>query len=740
MSQVPNRQALELFARAQAHHRAGQLGLAESHYLRLTKLEPNNGEAWHLLGVVAYQTGKIDKAIAHYRRAVELRPRAAEMLNNLALALRAKGDAAGAAEHFARALRVRPEYAAAAYNLGLLQEQAGDVAAAEQSYRQALVSEPDALHALTNLGNLLRAQGRLTEAERPLARAQALAGQDAAANGNLALLRIDQARHAQARELAERATQLQPDNPAWWEALGTALRLGQDADAAIAPLRRAEVLAPKIAAIPLQLALALADSGDFAAAQAAYARALVLAPDWTRARWQQALAVPAVPANTTEADAALARFDAGLDELHRDPGDSEAAFDCAQAVGVFAMHYLPGDHTARQRRYGDLLNAVAARARPQWQQVDWTALAHGGRLRVGFVSAYLHEHVVERYFGGWIRGLDPARFERYVWYTGASADARTTALRETVEHYAEPAGSFDDLAAALRAARLDVLIYLDVGLDPRQQALAALRLAPVQCAAYGHPVGTGLATLDHYLSGAALEPAQAQRHYRENLIVLPGLGCAPRAPATPGKSAANDLRVPGRPLALCLQNLIKLPPAFDAVLAAVLAASGAVLVLFDRSPGISRRFVARLNVALQAQGLDPADCLRVEAARPYADYLALVQQADLVLDSPGFSGGGTSLDALGVGTPVVAFDGEFARGRQTAAMLRQLDLAELIAADDAAYVALATALLADAPRREALRARLQARAAELFDNADVVPALEKFLVGAARAAADSAAR
>ncbi|MBN8738227.1 MAG: hypothetical protein BGP24_03525 [Lysobacterales bacterium 69-70] len=740
MSQPPNRQALELFAKAQAYHRSGQLGLAESHYLRLTKLDPRNGEAWHLLGVVAYQMGKVDKAISHYRRAVELRPRAAEMLNNLALALRAKGDLAGAAEQFARALQVRPEYAAAAYNLGLLQEQAGDPVAAERSYRQALAGDADALHVLTNLGNLLRAQGRLAEAERPLARAQALAGQDAAANGNLALLRIDQARHAQARELAERATQLQPDNPAWWEALGTALRLGQDADAAIAPLRRAEALAPTVAAIPLQLALALADSGDFAAAEAAYARAATLAPDWPRARWQQALAVPAVPASVAEADAALARFDTGVAALTADPGDSEAAFDCAQTVGVFAMHYLPGDHTARQRRYGDLIHAVAVRARPQWAQLDWTALAHGGRLRVGFVSAYLHEHVVERYFGGWLRGLDPARFERYVWYTGASADARTRALRDSVEHFAEPAGSFDDFAATLRAAQLDVLIHLDVGLDPRQQALAALRLAPVQCAAYGHPLGTGLATVDYYLSGAALEPADADSHYRERLVRLPGLGCAPRAPATPAAIAPTDLRAPGRPLLLCLQNLIKLPPAFDAVLADVLSASGGVLVLLDRSAGISRRFVARLSAALQARGLDPAGCLRIEAARPYADYLALVQQADLVLDSPGFSGGGTSLDALGIGTPVVTFDGRFARGRQTAAMLRQLDLAELIAADDAAYVALATALLADAPRREALRARLQARASALFDNADVVPALEQFLVTAARAAADSFAR
>ncbi len=735
MTLTPNQAALQLFAKAQAHHRSGQFGLAESHYLRVTKLDPSNGEAWHLLGVVTYQMGKVDKAIAHYRRAVELRPRAAEMLNNLALALRAKGDTTGAAGYFAQALRVRPEYAAAAYNLGLLQEQAGDVNAAERSYRQSLASDSNAVHALTNLGNLLRAQGRLAEAERHLVRAHSLAAKDAAANGNLALLRIDQARHAQARELADTATRLEPDNPAWWEALGTALRLAQDADAALAPLRRAAALAPKVAAIPLQLALAHAESGDHDAATEAYARALVLAPDWTRARWQQALSVPAIAASEAAVALALEHFDRGLDALVADPGDAEAAFECAQSVGVFGLHYLPGDHRARQQRFGDLIGSVAARARPQFvQPTRWRPLAHGGGLRVGFVSAYLHDHVVERYFGGWIHGLDAARFERHVWYTGATPDARTAALRERVECYAEPTGSFDDLAAALRAAELDVLVYLDVGLDPRQQALAALRLAPVQCAAYGHPVGTGLATIDYYLSGDALEPEDAQADYRERLVRLPGLGCAPRPPAIPPQTGTTDSYAAGSPTLLCLQNLMKLPPAFDDVLARVLGGSGATLVLFDRSAGISRRFLERFSIALRRHGLDPARAVRIEAARPYAHYLALVQQADLVLDSPGFSGGGTSLDALGVATPVLTFDGRFARGRQTAAMLRLLDLPGLIAADDDDYVTKAVAVLADADARRSLREQLRARGARLFENAAVLPALQEFFFTAARTA------
>jgi len=249
-------------------------------------------------------------------------------------------------------------------------------------------------------------------------------------------------------------------------------------------------------------------------------------------------------------------------------------------------------------------------------------------------------------------------------------------------------------------------------------------------------VGTGLATIDYYLSGDALEPADAQADYRERLVRLPGLGCVPRPPVAPQPTGPLGPREAGSPTLLCLQNLIKLPPAFDDMLARVLAASGATLVLFNRSAGISRRFIERLSIALRRHGLDPACTVRIEAARPYAQYLALVQQADLVLDSPGFSGGGTSLDALGVATPVLTFDGRFARGRQTAAMLRLVDLPELIAADDDDFVAKAVALLADANARSSLREQLRARGARLFEDAAVLPALEAFFFTAARAASE----
>ncbi len=54
--------------------------------------------------------------------------------------------------------------------------------------------------------------------------------------------------------------------------------------------------------------------------------------------------------------------------------------------------------------------------------------------------------------------------------------------------------------------------------------LAAQRLAPVQCVAWGHPQTTGMPTMDHFLSSELMEPQDAAANYTEQLACLPNLG------------------------------------------------------------------------------------------------------------------------------------------------------------------------------------------------------------------------
>jgi len=733
MSADDQRLALEQLHKGAALHRAGQIGLAQSHYQRAVKLDPHNADAWHLLGVAALQSGNPALAAKHLRTCVKTRPAFAEAHNNLGVALRQGGKHDEAIAAFRAALGVRGGYIDAMFNLGIAFEAAEKAGEADRCYRQVLAWRADHADAATNLGNLLRRHGRLTEA-LPLAElAQRVAPDRAQTNGNLALLLSDLGRQFDAMRFARAALTQEPDQALWWKTLGVAQRLLHDVDNAIPSLRRALELDRDDAATALELALALNEGGESDAARQLFAATTPPSGFGERVRWLRALTLPAIYRDDAEIDAARAQFGDGLETLHAGlkldtPVAVHEAVHAAASVAPFHLHYQPRDSTVLQCRFGDLVARVMSAAAPELAQpCDWQPRASGGRVRVGIVASHLMQHTVSRYFTRLIEGLDRERFDVRIWH-GGGEDESTRRIAANVSTFVQTQADALTLARAVRDVRLDVLVYPEIGMDPKHQALAALRLAPVQCALYGHPATSGAPNIDYFFSGAGLEPADADGHYREKLVRLPGLGTQPLPPPAPGDGAWLDAQASDAPLVLCLQNFIKLIPAFDATLARISAETGARIGFFTRNPPLMRVFRARIEAEFATRNLDPAKHLVFLPVHNHADYLAGIARSPLVLDSPWFSGGGTSLDAFSVGTPVLAWEGAMARGRQTSAMLRMLEIPELIATDEDDYVAKAVALMREPARREALREAIRTRQARLFDDAAAVRAFADFLV------------
>ena len=63
----------EALAIAVQHHQAGRLQAAEQIYRQILAVEPNQADALHLLGVIAYQVGKHEAAVEYIRRAIALK-------------------------------------------------------------------------------------------------------------------------------------------------------------------------------------------------------------------------------------------------------------------------------------------------------------------------------------------------------------------------------------------------------------------------------------------------------------------------------------------------------------------------------------------------------------------------------------------------------------------------------------------------------------------------------------------
>jgi CRISPR-associated protein Csy1 len=164
--------------------------------------------------------------------------------------------------------------------------------------------------------------------------------------------------------------------------------------------------------------------------------------------------------------------------------------------------------------------------------------------------------------------------------------------------------------------------------------------------------------------------------------------------------------------------------------ARVLAANrDAVLVMFDgRHPNVTQRFIRRLTAAFERRDLSVKDRMIVLPALPHDDYLRVNLACDAMLDTLHWSGGNTTLDALACGLPVVTLPGAFMRGRQSAAMLRQVGAEGLIAKDANDYVAIASRLTDDPAWRERVARTIRDGLGAMFDRQEPVRAFGELLL------------
>jgi CRISPR-associated protein Csy1 len=237
-----------------------------------------------------------------------------------------------------------------------------------------------------------------------------------------------------------------------------------------------------------------------------------------------------------------------------------------------------------------------------------------------------------------------------------------------------------------------------------------------------------LPNVDVYLSAAAVEPPGAQAHYRERLVLLPGIGTPYPRPRVPAPGSRTALGLPeARTLYLFPHSPFKIHPDNDALIARVLAADprGVLVTFAGQTAEATRAIGERLRAAA---GID-AGRMIVLPVMAHDDYLRVNCACDALLDSLHWSGGNTSLDALACGLPVVTLPGTLMRGRQTVAMLEQAGVPELVAGDADEYVRIAVRLGTDRAWRAAVAARLTAGTAAVFDRPEPLAALQRFLAG-----------
>ncbi len=727
-----------LIAQAVGLHQGGRLTEAAALYQQILAQVPRHFDAMHLLGVIALQEERYEEA---------------ERL-------------------IGAALRFNPEHVTALGNLGTTLLRAGKLEAARKNFERTVKLQPNDEIPWSNLGTALRQLGRSQDALVPLRRAYAINPGSVTVCNLLGACLLDTGDAQAAAKMFEAGTIADPANGDGWANFAAALSRIGDSDAALVIATKAVDMLPQSSSARSVLATVHLERGQLGTALATFREAVALPKPSTQtlcafgnalmrsglcaearqvleeaieldgnnasARWALAMAwCEPIYERAAQIELSRAAFAQSLGDL-QDWFKTAHRPDAFCAVGSnqpFFLAYQPFNNKELLSRYGSMCAEWMASMQQAKSAGAPSSGARGRKLRIGFVSAHIRDHSVwNAITKGWVMHLDRAKFETHLFQLDHKSDAATELARTQATAFIDQPNSLQTWIAALRAADLDALIYPEIGMDALTAQLASMRLAPVQAASWGHPETTGLPTMDLYLSAEDLEPPGAEANYRERLVLLPGFGVHvdPLNPEIPDLDL-HELGLPtDEPLLLCPGAPFKYSALDDQVWARIArglhTGGGGWLVFFrSRSQTMDTLLEGRLRDAFEREGVDfeAHVCVIPTLSRPM--FYALMKRSALMLDTLGFSGFNTALQAIECGLPVLAHEGKFMRARLASAIMRRLDLPELVADTDEEFIATAVRFAGDAPARERFMRHIEGRRDLLFGDKAPVRALERCL-------------
>ncbi len=258
---------------------------------------------------------------------------------------------------------------------------------------------------------------------------------------------------------------------------------------------------------------------------------------------------------------------------------------------------------------------------------------------------------------------------------------------------------------AIRENDFALAFYPDIGMSIESIFLSNLRIAPIQVCGLGHSVSTHGADIDYFISGADVEITRGAEHcYSERLVLLPGAGAIHKHPEyeIQGRQKSRSeviincswfAQKINYPLVCHLQEILR-------------QSQKPLLFRFFSGAALLRKndflpFVRDLTALLGQEHVE------VIPAKPYAEYMGMMEEGDICLDSYHFGGCNTIADGLFLRKPTVTFEGNRWYGRIGSQMLRQVGLSELIAKTPEEYVELTLRLIHDDAYREQIQTMLR---------------------------------
>lgn len=302
--------------------------------------------------------------------------------------------------------------------------------------------------------------------------------------------------------------------------------------------------------------------------------------------------------------------------------------------------------------------------------------------------------------------LNRDRFEIILYVLGTSDSPLNVYCQSRADKLVKLPNELSHQVEIIREDDLDILLIGSIVTNAAQTIilLALHRLARLQTTYFASPVTTGIRNIDYYISGSLTELFQgAQAQYRERLIMVEGTGFCFNYSIQQEEASINitrkSLGIPEKSVVFISgANMFKIIPELRETWANIIAAvPNSVLILYPfgitwSGSYIKKPFINKMSTIFDKYGINRNRLILLDALPNREAVKAVLQLADVYLDSYPYAGANSTVDPLEVGLPTVVREGNNLRSRQGAAMLRDMQIFDLITDSEEAYIKLSVEL------------------------------------------------
>jgi len=666
----------DLFARANAFHRSGDLAKAQAGYKKILKKRPNHFDALYLLGLSEHQSNNSQSAERLLKRALLVDPQSTAARYARAVILSSLQRDSEALTCFDDLLALKPDFFEAHLERGKLLSRLQRFADAIVAYDNAILINPQQLDVLIHKGEALHYLGQFVDAIACYDQLLAAKPTHVAALVDRGCAFKDLRRADEAIAEFDRALALAPDNTTALINRGETLLILKRNSEALADFDRVISINPGLPLGWLGRANVLMLNKKVSEALDACQHAVAIEPNSTKALTQ----IGQCHALLGDAEAAVAFFDRAL---AINPAD-----EVALASRIFSLDFCEvgyAQHQAARSEWWRQIGSKIAEMHPPQHAHDRDPHR---RLVVGYVSGDFREHSAAATFRPVLQNHEKSRFEVICYSNSQIQDEVTASLRQVADHWRDVLQWSDDqLADCIRADQVDILVDLSGHSRGNRLSTFARKPAPIQVTAWGHATGTGLPTMDYLFGDPVMAPPGARQLFAEQIYDLPcTIIIEPPSPAL--RSLEAPVLSNGYVTYGAFTRANRLSNAVIDVWARILRTDVTARLLIKDYLLSDAAIKARLLDNFAARGIG-SDRIGLIGPTSREEHLAAYRLVDIGLDPFPNGGGVSTWEALHMGVPVVTKLGNGMCSRAGGGILSAIDMADWVATDDDHYADIA---------------------------------------------------